>query len=103
MFIFAARFVEALASGHRAQLRERYLCGIDRGGAGQRAYLDMAARSAAQAWHCSRLRGVCRTSAMDGSDLKTTALPDDRIGCRRGERRVQVRSFQDVDTSNHLA
>jgi len=53
--------------------------------------------------HCSTLHGVCWASTMDGSDLKTTAPPDDRIGCRRGECSVQVRGFQDVDTSNHLA
>jgi hypothetical protein len=51
---------------------------------------------------CSSPGGACRTSAMDGSDLNATALRDDRIGCRRGERRVEVRRFQDVDASNHL-
>ena len=35
---------------------------------------------------------------MDGADLEATALLDDRIGCRRGERSVEVRCVQDTCT-----
>jgi hypothetical protein len=40
---------------------------------------------------------------MDGSDLKATALPDDRIGSRCGDGSVQIWRFEDVETRHHLA